>query len=223
MLGVIDAAGPQDLHTALSQLAGGLAGPLNRLRETLVDLLAHLEAGLDFADEDVAFIAPDELRRQLSDAAQTVAAIARKMVSRTETAHHPRVVLVGRPNSGKSSLFNALIGRPGALVSDHPGTTRDYLTADLHLDGLDCRLIDTAGVETDAASGATSGATGVPPVSEGPCATAVSAVSSKDAPATADTAVAHGVPVAPIAPRSSRPLQPPARAARASTRAGLVP
>jgi tRNA modification GTPase len=154
VLGVIDAADPRELHVALSQLAGGLAGPLHRLRETLVELLAHLEAGLDFADEDVAFIAPAELRRQLADAARNVAALARQMASRSETAQRPRVVLVGRPNSGKSSLFNALIGHAGALVSEHPGTTRDYLTAELHLDGIDCRLIDTAGV----------GATGVSPV-----------------------------------------------------------
>jgi tRNA modification GTPase len=155
VLGVIDATGPYELHVALGQLAGGLAGPLHRLRETLVDLLAHLEAGLDFADEDIAFIAPSELQWQLADAARSVAAIARQMVSRTETTQWPRVVLVGKPNSGKSSLFNALIGRSGALVSHHPGTTRDYLTAELHLDGLDCRLIDTAGVETDTASDVT--------------------------------------------------------------------
>ena len=58
-----------------------------------------------------------------------------------------RVVLVGPPNAGKSSLFNALTGRSEAIVSDLPGTTRDYLIAELDLDGVKCELIDTAGIE----------------------------------------------------------------------------
>jgi len=57
--------------------------------------------------------------------------------------------VLGWPNAGKSSLFNALCGRAGALVSHHPGTTRDYLTAELDLDGVRCRLVDTAGIETE--------------------------------------------------------------------------
>ena len=68
VLGVIDAADPQDLTVALSQLAGGLSHPLQRLRDALVDLLAQVEAGFDFADEDLAFVSREELDRQLADA-----------------------------------------------------------------------------------------------------------------------------------------------------------
>jgi tRNA modification GTPase len=145
VLGVIDAADPHEFTAALAQLAGGLAAPLSQLREALLDLLAHLEAGLDFADDDLPFITCDELDRQLADTASRVAAIAQQMASRGETAAVARVALVGRPNTGKSSLFNALIGKQGALVSDRPGTTRDYLVAELDLDGVKCQLIDTAG------------------------------------------------------------------------------
>ena len=67
------------------------------------------------------------------------------MASRGEPADAVRAVLVGRPNTGKSSLFNALAGDRAALVSEHPGTTRDYLAAELDLDGVKCQLIDTAG------------------------------------------------------------------------------
>ncbi len=145
VLGVIDAADPGELEVALGQLAGGLARPLHRLRNTLLELLARLEAGFDFADEDVPLIAREELERGLAEAESQLAAVGGQMASRGETACMPSVVLTGEPNTGKSSLFNALAGEPVALVSDRPGTTRDYLTAELDLDGVKCQLIDTAG------------------------------------------------------------------------------
>jgi tRNA modification GTPase len=148
VLGVIDAADARQLEAALTQLAGGLAGPLRRLRGDLVDLLAHLEAGFDFADEDLPFLTPDQLDRQLAGATEAVRRLLRQMASRREAADLVRVVLLGWPNTGKSSLYNALLGRTGALVSAVPGTTRDYLTAELDLDDQTrCVLIDTAGME----------------------------------------------------------------------------
>ncbi len=147
VLGVIDARSDAQLQTALAQLAGGLSSPLAALREQLLDLLAHLEAGLDFVEEDIEFIATHQLQSQLADAEQLVRRLTRQMESRGESATRLRVVLVGAPNAGKSSLFNVLAGDASALVSDSPGTTRDYLTARVELAGLDCELIDTAGAE----------------------------------------------------------------------------
>jgi tRNA modification GTPase len=146
VLGVIDAADASELSVALSQLAGGLAKPLDRLRDSLLDLLAHLEAGFDFADEDLAFISPEELSAQIHHARREVRALLDRMASRSLAAELVRVVLTGRPNTGKSSLFNALARGAGAIVSDQPGTTRDYLTAEIDLAGVKCLLIDTAGV-----------------------------------------------------------------------------
>jgi tRNA modification GTPase len=146
VLGVIDAADPGQLDVALVQLAGGLAGPLHRLRDRLLDLLANLEAGLDFTDQDLPSITAEELTRQLGEAAEEVAKLGRQMASRGEAAPAVRAVLVGWPNVGKSSLFNVLTRQAGALVSEHPGTTRDYLTAELDLGGVKCQLIDTAGM-----------------------------------------------------------------------------
>jgi tRNA modification GTPase len=146
VLGVIDAPDRQALDAALAQLAGGLARPLHRLRDDLLGLLAHVEAGFDFADEDLPFISREDLDRKLTEAADQLAALERQMHSRAEPCDVPRAVLVGRPNTGKSSLFNAIVGSASALVSHHAGTTRDYLTADLDLDGVRCRLIDTAGM-----------------------------------------------------------------------------
>jgi tRNA modification GTPase len=151
VLGVIDAADGRSLQTALAQLAGGLATPLHALRGELLDLLAHLEAGLDFVEEDIQFISPAELDRQLVSAAQTVDRLAARLTDRAEAADRLRIVLVGWPNVGKSSLFNALAGHDAALVSNIAGTTRDYVTARMNLAGLECELIDTAGIEPDAA------------------------------------------------------------------------
>ncbi|MEQ8789725.1 MAG: tRNA modification GTPase [Pirellulaceae bacterium] len=150
VLGVIDARGEQELQTALAQLAGGLAEPLAALRNNLLDLLALLEAGLDFVEEDIEFITADELQRRLAEAAGEVEEIARRMSSRLTRDDELRVVLRGLPNVGKSSLLNALAGEDAALVSNLPGTTRDYLCRRTTLDGVSCLLIDTAGLEAAA-------------------------------------------------------------------------
>jgi tRNA modification GTPase len=142
---VIDAHDNRELDIALRQLAGGLSAPLASLRDRLLDLLAHLEAGLDFVEEDIEFIRADQLTAQLGAARQQVADVVQQMHGRNEMFEGVRIVLVGQPNVGKSSLFNALIDRPGAIVSELPGTTRDYLTARPELGGVPCQLIDTAG------------------------------------------------------------------------------
>jgi tRNA modification GTPase len=145
VLGVIDAQSRAALTAALSQLAGGLAQPLAALRESLLDLLAHLEAGLDFVEEDIAFITPTQLEAQLAAAVAQVAAISQQLGSRGVAGELPRVALVGLPNCGKSSLLNALTGQSAALVSPLAGTTRDFVTARAKLVRRECLLVDTAG------------------------------------------------------------------------------
>jgi tRNA modification GTPase len=146
VLGVIDAADRRQLDAALEQLAGGLARPLGVLRGDLLDLLAELEAGLDFVEEDIEFIARGELIRRLHAAKAAVGELQTKLDHRAAAGVLPRVVLVGAPNAGKSSLFNALVGKHAALVSPVAGTTRDYLTAELSLGGTMLQLVDTAGL-----------------------------------------------------------------------------
>lgn len=152
VLGVIDARDQEHLATALAQLAGGLAAPLARLRGELLDVLAQLEAGLDFVEEDIEFISAAQLDESLSAAEDEVNGLLAQMQERTEATDTIRAVLIGPPNVGKSSLFNALGGQR-ALVSDQAGTTRDYLTTRLELDGIVCELVDTAGLETGGSSG----------------------------------------------------------------------
>lgn len=148
VLGVIEARDAAELQTALTQLAGGLSGQLADLRNQLLDLLAHLEAGLDFVDEDIEFISREELRTQVASAAKAVQRIADQLQTRNEaSATAPRVVLTGEPNAGKSSLLNALAGSHSALVSPVAGTTRDYLVKLVTIGDRQVQLVDTAGVE----------------------------------------------------------------------------
>jgi tRNA modification GTPase len=147
VLGVIDAADRCQLDVALAQLAGGLTRPLAAIRDQLLDLLADLEAGLDFVEEDIRFLSHSDLASRLTDAEDAVSRLVEQLRGRARGDGEPRVVLIGSPNVGKSSLFNALAGDAAALVSARPGTTRDYLSARLELGDLVCQLIDTAGRE----------------------------------------------------------------------------
>jgi tRNA modification GTPase len=147
---VIDAQGEGELKNALAQLAGGMAQPLQQLREDLLNLLADVEAGLDFAEEDIAFVRPEELLGRLTKALAQLT-LLRKQIDQRGIGDRPfRIVLAGAPNAGKSSLFNALVGRSAAIVSAQPGTTRDYLEKDVHLRGITLRLVDTAGLRSTA-------------------------------------------------------------------------
>jgi len=152
VLGVIDARDRHQLETALAQLAGGISEPLKQLRNDLLDLLADLEAGLDFDEDDIRFVTGEELSSRLARAARLLEQTSQQLSER-KTGECPRVVLAGPPNVGKSSLFNALVGTAAAITSPRPGTTRDYLSATIDLDGLSIELIDTAGVVYQKRSG----------------------------------------------------------------------
>jgi tRNA modification GTPase len=149
VLGVIDAADAGHLRTALRQLAGGVSGRIVRLRDGLLDLLADLEAGLDFVDEDIQFVSSDEVAGRIAQAEQEVDALLAMCESRMQSTGRARIVLAGLPNAGKSTLFNALVGREAALVSGEAGTTRDYLRVRIDWHGLAVELVDTAGWEQD--------------------------------------------------------------------------
>lgn len=141
---VIESGSREELTQALKQLAGGMARPLQELRDDLLNLLADVEAGLDFADEDIRFVRPEEMLQRIAKALAHLTLLGKQLEQRSLTDRLFRVVLTGRPNAGKSSLFNALAGA-GALVSPQPGTTRDYLMHRLDLGGVRIELIDTPG------------------------------------------------------------------------------
>ena len=152
VLGVIDARDHQELQTALGQLAGGISHKLTLLRHDLLELLADLEAGLDFIEEDIEFISRQNLIDRLSDARELVSDLLAQAGERMQARVRSQVVLAGLPNAGKSTLFNRLAQAAKALVSPEQGTTRDFLTQTVHWNQLTFDLIDTAGWE-NAASG----------------------------------------------------------------------
>ena len=157
VLAVVEAKTPAELSAALDSMAGGLGHTLHSLRETLLDLTADIEATIDFADEHTPDAVPvadaaawAALEARLVAAGRALDAVAGRLASRDASAAGdlPRVVLVGPPNIGKSSLFNMLLGRDAALVADEAGTTRDWIAARLDADPTEpaCLLVDVAGI-----------------------------------------------------------------------------
>jgi tRNA modification GTPase len=159
VLAVVDARTPEQLAAALDRMAGGIGRRLAAVRAALLDLAADLEAAIDFADERTPDAVPIDaagqrslLEIRLASAAAAVGEVADRLASRAaaDAAGLPRVVLVGRPNVGKSSLFNALVGRGAAIVADGAGTTRDRIEARLDDGAVACRLVDLPGLPTEA-------------------------------------------------------------------------
>jgi tRNA modification GTPase len=147
VLGVIQAEGDLELQRALAQLSGNLSQPVRQLREELLDLISHLEAGLDFVEEDIQFITETELTTQLRAINDRIERLMDQIDSRDARSHTAQVIIVGLPNAGKSSLFNALAQEERVIVSAQAGTTRDVVSQHLAIEGTKVELIDTAGLE----------------------------------------------------------------------------
>jgi tRNA modification GTPase len=147
---LIDAVTPLQARAAFDQLQGTLTSAISEIDAKLFDLIARLEASVDFPDEGYHFVNRDALRTALMDIRDRVAALLARAHSGRLVREGLTVAIVGAPNVGKSSLFNALIGTSRAIVTDVPGTTRDLVSETIDLAGLKVRLVDTAGLrETD--------------------------------------------------------------------------
>jgi tRNA modification GTPase len=143
---LIDAVTPLQAQAAFDQLQGTLTREIGAADEGLFDLVARLEASIDFPEEGYHFIAPPALASAIDEVAARLAALLADGRRGRLVREGLQVAIVGRPNVGKSSLFNALVGAPRAIVTDVPGTTRDLVTEVVDILGVRVTLVDTAGV-----------------------------------------------------------------------------
>jgi tRNA modification GTPase len=143
---LIEATTLHQARIAARQLGGALSRRIAPIKEKLIALIAPLEAGIDFAEDDIDLLPTNEIAAQ-------IAAIHASLTSLEQTFAYGRIVrdgftlaIIGRPNAGKSSLFNCLVQRDRAIVTAAPGTTRDPVTERISLEGIPIELIDTAGL-----------------------------------------------------------------------------
>src|SRR6266566_2630359 len=143
---LIDAGSPAQARRALQQLDRGLSRRLEQLRAELIELEALIAYEIDFPEEDEGPVAPERVERAWGAARQRIAHLIATAPEGERLREGALLVIAGRPNAGKSSLFNTLLGRERAIVTEVPGTTRDAIEAYAVLEGFPFRLVDTAGL-----------------------------------------------------------------------------
>lgn len=137
-------------QVALSQMRGGYSKKLSEMRTKLLNIKSLLELELDFGEEDVEFASRGDLVTLLNDLKERCHKLATSFSLGNVLKNGVPVAIVGKPNVGKSTLLNALVGDERAIVSDIAGTTRDYIEEIVNIDGVDFRFVDTAGIgQTD--------------------------------------------------------------------------
>ena len=143
---LIDAVTPLQARVAFDQLEGTLTAKIAAVDTRLLDLVARLEASLDFPDEGYHFIEPKAIACAVTSVIDDLDGLLKSSARGRIIREGATVVIAGRPNVGKSSLFNALVGHSRAIVTETAGTTRDLVTETCDIDGLRVTLVDTAGV-----------------------------------------------------------------------------
>lgn len=146
VLHIIRSQTDSELLMAVSNLKGRFTDLMNNIQEELVKLCAGIEAAIDFLDQDIELISLDEIKKQLGYIKEKLCILARSGQKPRIPHYGVKTVLIGWPNAGKSSLFNKLLNRSRAIVTQVCGTTRDTLEADVDLEGINFRIIDTAGI-----------------------------------------------------------------------------
>ena len=145
---LIGAKNEEALRVAEDHLEGKLSRQIHDLQHRATDLSALFEAWVDFPEDDLGFISFEAAENDLKALAHDISTLISTFHSGKMIHDGVTLCILGAPNVGKSSLMNALLGKDRAIVSSTPGTTRDMVEDDLHLNGIHCRLIDTAGIRT---------------------------------------------------------------------------
>ncbi len=135
-------------QVARQRASGSLSKRVKPIKESLINLIALLEAGIDFADDDVSILPDLEIDRRLDDIIVSLLELDNSFSVGRLIQEGLTVAIVGRPNVGKSSLFNSILNQNRAIVSEIPGTTRDIVSETSDLEGMPIRWLDTAGIRT---------------------------------------------------------------------------
>jgi tRNA modification GTPase len=142
----IQAQTEQQAKTALRQMDGSVAKHIRPIKDKLADVIAHLEAGIDFAEDDVDVPKNDGLISRIQPLRHCLLGLKETFGYGKILTNGLRLAILGKPNAGKSSLFNRLVSADRAIVTDTPGTTRDVLTETINMDGVPLCFADTAGI-----------------------------------------------------------------------------
>jgi tRNA modification GTPase len=145
---LIEATTLYQARVAAAQVNGSVSRRLAPLKARLVELIALLEAGIDFADDDVSVASDEEILNRLGPVIEGVAKLAASFAYGALVRDGLTLAIVGRPNVGKSSLFNALLEQNRAIVSEIPGATRDVVSETASIGGIPVKLLDTAGIRS---------------------------------------------------------------------------
>lgn len=143
---LIDATSHQAARSAMRSLQGEFSKKIHAVVTAVIHLRMYVEAAIDFVEEEINFLADQQVENQLASIMQTVAEIQASAVQGSLLRDGITVVIAGQPNVGKSSLLNQLSGKDIAIVTDIPGTTRDVLREYISIDGMPMHIIDTAGL-----------------------------------------------------------------------------
>ncbi|MBI1872960.1 MAG: tRNA uridine-5-carboxymethylaminomethyl(34) synthesis GTPase MnmE [Acidobacteria bacterium] len=143
---LVDAVTPRQARVAFDQLEGTLTERIGEIDARIFDLIARMEASIDFPEEGYHFLDPDDASRELGALATSIDGLLGDGRRGRLIREGRQVAIVGKPNVGKSSLFNYLVGADRAIVTAHPGTTRDLVTEIVDVNGLVVTLVDTAGI-----------------------------------------------------------------------------